>query len=79
MPSGGKRPGAGRPKTGRLTKVIRVPLDFPDQETIKEIQEVLQEYYDDLKENPKRKELARWKKITELLNKVKEISPTFLK
>ncbi len=79
MPSGGKRPGAGRPAGGRSTKTIRVPLDFPSKETIIDIQKLLQGYYDELKKEPEREKLARWKKLSKLLSQIKEIDPEFLK
>jgi hypothetical protein len=62
---GGKRENAGRPATGRTTKVIRVPENFP------EIQEVL-DLIDCLKgwqeEAQKHKTSPRWQKARELLN-----------
>ena len=79
MPRGGAREGAGRPATGRTTKVIRVVKNFPKPQTVIDIQETLQEYYQELQENPKRKTSPRWEKLGKLLKKIEEIDPTFLK
>lgn len=46
---GGKRPGAGRPATGRTTRTIRVPNSFPDSQDLQETLEVLRRWDKKLK------------------------------
>ncbi len=78
MPRGGARKGAGRPPTGRTTKVIRVPEDFPEPEKLSEVIKVLKTWKQELNSNPKRPDSVRWKNINKLLEEIESIDPNLL-
>ncbi len=78
MPRGGARKGAGRPATGRRTKVIRVPEDFPEIKTISEIISVLKTWKQEIKSDPKRPSSARWKNVNKLIQEIESIDPNLL-
>ncbi|GBF86456.1 hypothetical protein [Aphanothece sacrum] len=65
---GGKRTGAGRPATGRSTKVVRVPNDFPDSEQIIRIVEVIRDW----KSASDNASNTRWQRLRELLADLSE-------
>ena len=78
MPRGGARKGAGRPGTGRTTKVIRVPEDFPDHKTISEVIKVLKTWKQEVHSDPKRPNSARWKNVNKLLEEIEYLDPNLL-
>lgn len=65
---GGKRKNAGRKKTGRTTKVIRVPLDFPDTQLILDTIETLQTWNE--KSNQSSQTSVRWERLRQLLGDI---------
>lgn len=65
-PDGSKR--TGRPRTGRTTKVIRVPKDLPDNQALTDIVEVLREWSD--QSNQASQTSPRWEKLRQLLSEV---------
>ncbi len=62
---GGKREGSGRPATGRTTKVIRVPLDFPDPKLVEETLETLRNWEE--MANQASPTSPRWEKLRQML------------
>ena len=67
---GGKRKNAGRKKTGRSTKVIRVPKDFPNTTVLLDTIESLQLWKD--KSDNASKTSVRWEKLRQLLSEIDE-------
>ena len=67
---GGKRKNAGRKKTGRSTKVIRVPKNFPDTAVLLDTIETLQLWKD--KSDNASKTSVRWEKLRQLLSEIDE-------
>lgn len=65
---GGKRPGAGRPATGRTTKTIRVPNDFPTSQELIDVLETLRnwkEFSDNASQSS-----VRWQRLRQLLDEL---------
>ena len=67
---GGKRKNAGRKKTGRSTKVIRVPKNFPDTTVLLDTIESLQLWKD--KSDNASQTSVRWEKLRQLLSEIDE-------
>lgn len=67
---GGKRPGAGRPATGRTTKVARIPLDFPDIQDLEDVINTLRQWKKDSDKASIKN--SRWYYLRKLLNELPE-------
>lgn len=65
---GGKRPGAGRPATGRSTKVVRVPDNFPSVQELEDLLTLL-DGWKTLSDEASPTS-PRWQKARELLKDV---------
>lgn len=67
---GGKRPGAGRPATGRTTKTMRVPNDFPSSQELIDVLETLRNWRE--QSDQASPTSPRWQKLRQLLSELPE-------
>lgn len=68
---GGKREGSGRPKTGVQSKVIRVPLDFPETNKVIAILSLIDDWKDRVNEASETS--PRYEKLREFFAELEEI------
>lgn len=69
MARGGRRPGAGRPATGRTTKVVRIPIDTPDIQSLMDLREIVNEWA----KQAQGKSSPRYDKLQQLIKELGEL------